>query len=384
MQWIAKLRGFAIAGALIVTGIVTAAAPVHADIRAFNDAMQAKDYKKAAAEAADSWQTLDKNRADIAAIAREFGMAAFMAQDYTAARNYAVTAVSAGEKANEGRAERIGSEVLLRLSEHKLAPSMDTRSRLLTALQASATLTGIDLISYLGVSELVSFDISKQYWKSTRVSAALAEKLTQQGGPGYAAISLEFGLLKAMAEFGDDRDIDGFDSLAKARARIVDAINRAPTADSASKLVPLYWEATAWKTSAESMLDGSDKLKAYKARSGPEPDVNINTPAGKLIRKPQTANVCATQLNPKSPRPVFPSIASMKGMMGTVILDVDLDADGKVIAADILAAAPDKYFGDYTLKAVNRFTFDPRKGSQPGCTLAQTGMVFTFVFHLRD
>lgn len=379
MQWGARIRGLAVAAALIL-----AAAPVHADIRAFNDAMQAKDYRKAAVEAADSWKTLDKSRNDLAAIAREFGMAAFMAEDYPAARDYAAAAVASGERVNEGRAERIGSDVLLRLSEHKLGPSLDTRGRLLTALQASATLPGIDQISYLGVSELVSFDIDKRYWKSTRVSAALAEKLTQQGGPGYAIISLEYGLVRAMAEFGDDRDIDGYAGLTTLRDRIVDTINKAPTANNGARLVSLFWEVTAWQSSAASMLNNSSKLKAYKASHGAPLEVNTATPVGQLIARPNQPNVCTTQLNPKSPRPVFPSIASMKGMMGTVILDVDLDAQGNVIASKILAAAPDKYFGDYTLKAVSKFTFEPRTDAAPGCTLAQTGMVFTFVFYLRD
>lgn len=355
-----------------------------ADIRGFNAAMQEKDYKTAAVEAADSWRTLDMSRSDIAVIAREFSMAAFMAQDYIAARDYAAAAVSAGARVNEGRAERIGSHVLWRLAEHKLGPSMDTRGKLLAVLQDSATLPGIDRISYMGVTELVRFDVDNRYWKSTRVSAALAEKLTQQGGPAYATVSLEYGLVKAMAQFGEDRDVEGYDALAKLHARIVDAINRAAKAEGAEKLVSLYWESSAWKTSAESMLGDSGKLKAYKANAGAEPKVDLSSPAAILLRQPQPTNVCAAQLNPKSPRPMFPSIASMKGMIGTVILSIDLDAAGKVSSARILAAAPDKYFGDYTLKAVNNFTFEPRKGAKPGCTLAQTGMVFTFVFQIRN
>src|SRR5689334_1369714 len=68
---------------------VLAVLPASADIKTFNEKVGARDFKAAAAEAAATWPTLDKSRKDIAIIAREFGFAAYMAGDFSAARTFA-------------------------------------------------------------------------------------------------------------------------------------------------------------------------------------------------------------------------------------------------------------------------------------------------------
>ena len=153
MQYARFLQRVAVSAAAICLAL-----PAFADIKSFNksfnDAMQAKDYRKAAAEAASTWATLAKGRTDLPIIANEFGFAAFMATDYAAARTYA-TAALAG---NGEDAFHIGAE-LLRLSQFKLTPNGDTRNGLQTALEASATLAGVDLVTLLGVNALTSYDV---------------------------------------------------------------------------------------------------------------------------------------------------------------------------------------------------------------------------------
>src|SRR5262245_40175476 len=62
--------------ALAVTAIL--AAPAFADIKAYNAAVKAGDYKTAAAEAEAIWKTWDKTSADTALMAREFGFSALV------------------------------------------------------------------------------------------------------------------------------------------------------------------------------------------------------------------------------------------------------------------------------------------------------------------
>lgn len=354
-----------------------------ADIRSFNDAMQTNDYKKAAAEAASTWPTLDKTRLDLGVIAREFGMAAYLAGDYAAARTYGEAAVTSGAAAKEGKSETIASDVLLRISEHQLAPSDGTRDMLFTALQASATLPGIDLLSYLGANAVVSYDVDHGHWKAARASAAVAEKLTAQGGPGYTASNLQFGLVAAVSAFSIERDVEAYKRVAALFIRVVNAINTAPTSERAASLVQTYWDLIAWGTSAETFLGNNRQYKLYKAGAAPEPVVDYTTPGGRLIIR-QDPTACIALVADDSPRPTFPPYAAMKGMIGTIVLKLDLDADGRVLDADVLAAAPAKYFGNSAIASAKTMKFKKGEGSPAGCSLAQHDRIFTFVFALRD
>ena len=374
-----KLRKIATAAVVAVLMCGTA----WADIRAFNAAMQVKDYKQATAEAASTWASLDKTRPDLAVIAREFGMAAYLAGDYAAARSYGEAAVAKGETVNEGKSEKIASEVLLRISEHQLTPSDATRDKLFAALQASATLPGIDLLSYLGATAMVSYDIEQGHWRSARTSAGLAEKLTGQGGQGYASSNLQFAMIAAVSAFSLKRDVAAFERVDAVYARIVGAINTAPTAERAAGLVQTYWDLYAWGTSAETFLAENRQFKLYKARVGPDPVIDYTTPGGKLIAR-QDPNACIAVVADGSPRPIFPPYAAMKGMIGAVILKLDIAADGRVLDADVLAAAPARYFGDSAIKSALQMKFMAGETSLPGCSLAQTDRIFTFVFQLRE
>ena len=129
------MRAMAFIGACIASALF--ALPAFADIRSFNAAVVARDFQKAAAEAASTWPTLDKSREDIALIAREFGFAAYVAGDFAAAKTYAEFAAA---KPAEGAASEFHllSNVLLRAAEHRLKPSEATRNALLSALEARA------------------------------------------------------------------------------------------------------------------------------------------------------------------------------------------------------------------------------------------------------
>ncbi|HOZ26952.1 MAG TPA: hypothetical protein PK080_06310, partial [Hyphomonadaceae bacterium] len=61
-------------------------APASADIKSFNAAVTAGNYKQAAIEAKAVWAGWDRQRPDTALIAREFGYVSYVAGDYAAAR----------------------------------------------------------------------------------------------------------------------------------------------------------------------------------------------------------------------------------------------------------------------------------------------------------
>ena len=256
MQYARFLQRVAVSAAAICLAL-----PAFADIKSFNksfnDAMQAKDYRKAAAEAASTWATLAKGRTDLPIIANEFGFAAFMATDYAAARTYA-TAALAG---NGEDAFHIGAELLLRLSQFKLTPNGDTRNGLQTALEASATLAGVDLVTFLGVNALTSYDVDNDNWRAAKVSAALGENLTGRGKAKPSAENLTFGLIRALATYVSDRNMASYLGLVALNEKVAAAIDDAASDEEAAKLEPAFWQVRAWQASAAEQLQSDGDFR---------------------------------------------------------------------------------------------------------------------------
>jgi hypothetical protein len=67
-------------------------------------------------------------RKDLAAIARRFGVAAYLSDDFAAVKIYAETASAASRTAAEDFTLIIGSDLLWRLAEHGISPDGETRA----------------------------------------------------------------------------------------------------------------------------------------------------------------------------------------------------------------------------------------------------------------
>lgn len=351
--------------------------PAFADIKSFNAAMQTKDYRKAAAEAASTWSTLDKSRVDLPVIANEFGFASLMATDYEAARTFAMAALGGGGD----NAFRVSAELLLRLSEFKLTPSGATRDKLQTALEASATLPGVDLMSFVGVNALTSYDIENDNWRAAKVSAALGENLTGRGKGKPTAENLIFSLIRASATYVIDRDMASYLGLVSLNDKVTTAIEGASSEEEAAKFEPAFWQVRAWEESASAQLQSDRDFKrdkAYEIGGRPKgPRV-----ARLYLQEPQEG-VCKLTV-PTFAQPVpYPTEARRSGVAGAVIVKVDVQENGLTKNMRILAAVPQRYFGDAIYGVGNRITFTKTKDATPGCSLAQNGKVFTYIFTMR-
>lgn len=377
MRWIGNLRRLLVVGVAMVAMTGTAAS----DIRSFNAAMQAKDYKTAAAEAAATWPTLDKSRGDLAIIAREFGFAAFMAGDYEAARTFAAaTLAAAGD--NE---LRIGAELLLGLSEFKLTPSNATRDKLQAALEGSATLPGIDLVTYVGINALTAYDVDNDSWTAAQVSAALGERLTGRGA-GASVDNLRFGLIRASANYVVNRDVASYRSIIALSQRVFDAIDGAASDDEAAKFEPVYWQLRAWEISAVQQLDAKEDFKEDKPGQGGSR--RIGARVARLYANEPPAGACKTSV-PSFDQPVpYPHQVLNRGrggkVAGVVLLKVDIQQTGTISNMRILAAVPQRYFGDAVYGVGNRIKFMKAPEATAGCSLAQKDKVFTYVFEMRN
>jgi TonB family protein len=357
------------------------AAPAFADIKSFNVAMKAKDYAKAAAEAAATWPTLDKSREDLAVIAREFGFAAYLSGDFAAARMFGEAAVLSG--AAEEAELRLGSETLFRLAEHKLAPSEATRDKVYAALSTRATLPSVDLVSYFAADTITAYDFLRGDWKDAIASASTGSTLSANGGALYLVQHYRFDLFGAVARYMVDKQRPAYDELGKLKVRIVDSINAAATDDDADPLTSLYWDTHAWHTSLGTHLSGRRKLDESPGSWTHESRMrSAGDRAVRLLDLGAEDKPCQVKVDVRRPLQ-YPSSALYKGLLGTVILRVDLDAEGKALNPEILGAVPDKVFGDAVLKGLKDLRHLPGEKWGSDCRLERTGRVITFTFTLR-
>ena len=354
-------------------------ASAHADIRSFNAAMNAGDFKTAAAEAVSTWPTLDASRDDLAIIAREFGFAAYMAGDFAAARTFGEAAIASGAALGEDESDRAVSDVLRDVAIHKLSPSAATRDQLVRSLQVRVTLPANDLISYVAADVVTTYDFARGAWPEAEASAVLGLQLSEAGGPDYLDYVFRYDLLGNVAEYMRTQEVNVYDQLVSLRRKARAAINAASSDESAEPFADIYWQTRAWANAIGSHLVGNRKMKWPEA---PESTEQPGDRAPRLLGDRDPEAVCRSHVYMRREIP-YPKSAIYSGFHGTVMLRVDVDAAGVVSNSEVLASVPDKRFADAVMGSVWNIRYRRYVDAPPTCSLAQTGRVITFVFVVR-
>lgn len=366
------------------------ALPAFGDIKSFNAAVTARDFKKATSEAATTWPTLDKSREDITLIAREFGFIAFVAGDYEAAKTYAEFAAS--KTADGPAAAEIMSQstVLLRLAEYKLKPSGSTRDALYASLEARAATASYDNISFAATEALVAHDLDKGRWRDAAASTDLATKLASAGGTFYAHDRRRYELYHYVADYRTSARSEVYDSLTNLLAAVWSDAVAAPSDTSAKRFVDLFWEVWAWRTTLSAHLTsrgirGHIRQKEQSEAAEKERWARFETDERfvRLTGGTQSEHddeACEKTFDMRK-APDYPSSALFRGFVGSVILRADLDDSGKLHNPKILAAVPEKFFGEAVLEQVEDMKYFPGKQWSPStCRMAQVGRIITFQF----
>ena len=339
--------------------VLLASTSAQADIKSYNASVKARDFKAAAADAVSTWPTLDKSRADIAIIAREFGFTALVAKDFAAAKTFGEAAVAASATLSESADLRATSDVLRDVANHKLSPSPATRDQLVRSLEARVGQGGLDLISYFAADVATAYDFERGAWAEAQASASLSRKLSQQGGALYQVYAFRFDLFANVAEYMRTRDVKVYAQLVTLRRETIAAIDAAPSDAAADPIADFYWEVEAWRSSIGQHLVSRRKMKWPDS-----PEVNPYRTEDRSTRRDIR----------------YPSSALFKGLIGVVMLRVDIDAQGAASNPEIVTAVPDKYFGEAVLRSVNDIRYKPGEKWGAECTLVQPGRVITFEF----
>jgi TonB family protein len=381
-----RILAFACACAVVAL----TALPAFADIKAFNAAVTAGDFKKAAAEAASTWPTLDKSRKDIVVIAREFGFVSYVAKDYAAAKTFGEFAAAQSVEGAEAAEAKTLANLLVRAADYRLKPSEATRDLLFGALEARAVLPSFDNISFAATEAVIGHDLEKGRWRDALASTELGAKLSAAGGGYYAYERRKYELYRNVADYRVREKAETYDRLTELIDAICAEAAAIPNDRTAQHFIELFWEAWAWRATLSAHLTSrrvnehiraSDKRKADEKARWERFAANeqLRRRLGQPPTEPDTA-ACEKTFDARR-KPEFPSSALHRGFVGSVVLRANIDDTGKLRNPEILAAVPERYFGGAVLEAFDGMRYLPGKVWDPAeCKMAQTGKVITFEF----
>ena len=143
-----------------------------------------------------------------------------------------------------------------------------------------------------------------------------------------------------------------------------------------------HYQANAW---ALAMLAD---LKADRGKSVSQDaydEILATYPARKEMPMASDAlPLCEGKIRNRS-RIQYPSLATRRGQWGALILEYDLNEEGRVINETVVAAVPEGFFEEESLEWVKKGRFRPKKSDEAGinCRIERRGIVQDLVFQLR-
>lgn len=352
------------------------AAPATADIKAYNAAVTSGDFKRAAVEAKAVWAAWDRQRPDTAVIAREFGYISYRGLDYAAAREYGEFLRDHGQSLPTPDDQPLTSAVLLAAANFGLKPDAKSRDRLFEALKKRETIPNADMQTLLAASALYAADWKKNDYRAASESAELAATFLARGGDAYAVQSLEVRGISAVAHFMRGRGKNDYVRVVDLHDAVVDALDVATTPDRQARLRDLKFMLQAWSNALEMYFDSSELTRrTFKARE-------LKTPQHTLFPESTPREIrCLYDFD--RGRIKYPTSALYRGLIGAVVLKLDIDNEGRISKPEVLASVPAEGFADEILENIGTAKFSRHKDAEPGCMMFSPSYVFTMRFYIE-
>lgn len=373
MRRIGVLRGL-----LLAAAVCALAATASADIKSFNDAVQKGDFRAAAAEAAATWPTLNKERKDLPLIAREFGFAALVAEDFASARMFAAEAMKETGEGVDADDTRALAALLLRAAEFRAAPSDKTRGALMAALKTRDAVAGFDGISFVAVQALVNHDFPSLDYREARESASVGIRIAGAGGPDYRSATMRFEVVHAASTYaitGDKAEVEKLKALAKDAIREIDL---ATSDEAAQPFVTVYRDARVWADAAENRASRPKSAASPSPPWQPDPALRSTRLLKQGGRRDES---CKAKLDVDN----FPMLPKFKGddkYVATLIYVMDLDDAGRPFNIRVAAAMPNLATAEVVLdKFVKRWTM---KHTELGATCSLARKDYHLVLSLNQ
>lgn len=364
----------------LALAIASTPALASADIKSFNAAVQSGDYRAALAAAIDTWPTVDRASPNAAAIAREFGWIAMLADQPATALIYARFLTEQGPTLAHPDDAPIVSRVLYEWASFAGNPSPQSRAKLYAALQERSRATGHDLISARAAHALYADAWTDADWTLVGNAALLAIRFIDEIGAGSSPARYELRRGLAVSSFMRGKTPEAYNAVYDVAAELYDQIAKTPEGAIRDRLAQEYFAAIAWGDALYSALGSKQKATPDRRdtlMSGKKPIAELLYPAPGDPALPR----CRVTLARNFRDPGFPFVQRFKDFGGEVIYALSVEPDGSFSSPELLAAAPHDGFAEAVADVVSSWRWKVEGLQAPACRMPQTH-ILTFEFAL--
>jgi hypothetical protein len=330
-------------------------APAWADIRAFNEAVEAGDYGGAVLAAAETWPAVDRSSPDAAGIAREFGWIAMLAEEPSAALVYARFLVEEGPRL--------------------------ARSQLLASLNARGAITGRDLISVRAAQALHIEAWRAGDWAQAGTAAELGLRFLDEIGVSQSPARFQLRRGMAVSAFMRAKSPEAYNAVYDVAEEIHDLIIATPEGAIRDRLASEYFAATGW---------GDVMYSALGTRQRSTPDRRLTAGANRrsiaelLYPAPGDMSLprCRVTLARNFRQPGFPFNARFKDFGGVAVYALSVEPGGLFSEPRLLVSAPHDGMAAAVEDVIGSWRWRIDGGAQPpACRMPETH-ILTFEFAL--
>jgi hypothetical protein len=353
----------------------------HADIRSFNSAVEAGDFRGAVLAAAETWPEVDRGAPDAAGIAREFGWIAMLADEPGAALIYAKFLVEQGATLPHPDTTPAVSRVLMEWAGLAAATSPASRAKLVAALNARAATSGRDLISARAAQVLHVEAWRAGDWAQASLAAELAIRFLDEVGAGQSPARFEMRRGMAAASFMRAKTPEAYNAIYDVVEELHDLIAVTPEGSIRDRLASEYFSAAAW---------GDAMYSALGAKQRGTPDRRNTSGANRkaigelLYPAPGDASLprCRISLARTFKQPGFPFNNRFKDFGGVVVYALNVEPGGTFSEPRLLVSAPHEGVAEAVQGVIGTWRWRIDGGAQPpACRLPETH-ILTFEFAL--
>ncbi|MDP3737009.1 MAG: hypothetical protein Q8R02_06445 [Hyphomonadaceae bacterium] len=351
-----------------VAGLMGFGAPAFADIKAFNQAVRAADFRAASIEAADTWPELDKSAPEIAVVAREFAWVSMLAGQPAAAEVYSRFLVDQGADLPTPDPTPAVSRVLFEWSGLSKTSAPEARYRLLVALQQRAAALGRDLISVRASQLLFTKAWDAGDYVTAGKAADLALNVMTQIGPEYDVERFWMRRGRISASFMKTQSVESYNAVYDLAGEVYGAIATTTDMKVRERFATEYFNTVAWGDVMYTALRGDKRGipdRGLTVARGRPPMNELLYPAP---GDPALAR-CRISLAKSTRKPDYPSPQLSNGLNGVGVYAVTLSADGRYQKAQLLGSAPHAQFATALDKVLPTWRWELGEGSAAGCRM---------------
>ena len=356
-------------------------APAHADIRSFNAAVAAGDYRGATVVAGQTWPTVDRSSPSAAQVAREFAWIAMLAGEPASALTYSRFLVEQGGALPHPDASPAVSRVLHDWASMEASASPQSRANLIQSLHTRASSPGRDLVSPRAAQALFAEAWAAGDWSQAESAAMYALRFLDDVQAERIAARYEARRSRAMASFMRAKSPDAYTALYDIAGEVHDQIVATPPGPGRLRLAIEYYAATAWADAIYGGLGPRQREVADRRQS-----IGTGRPAMSELLYPAPGDPslprCRIALARGAESPGFPFVSRFKELAGTVTYAVDVSPSGALVNPRLLAWAPHAEFVRATEAVQSSWRWRIDGSAQPpACRVPQVHIV-TFEFAL--